>query len=236
MLPIMDYRSMKTNFPTRPPNLLDTIAYQARKHVFAASVSGSAVMLLLLLVRELGGSATPSGRWTTAVVAVLALVAAAIPLGVVRSLPEPAAIEAALAPEQVRGRMERATVGHEFLLRGADPALVAHRREPAWRPDGGLVEVMAAERHGSALALDLSVGAPARVELGRWSFPGWFVTVDGEPVVIESSPAEVLAFDLPAGTHRVTAHMARPPVRGVGTAISLLTLLLLALRWSRSRR
>jgi hypothetical protein len=170
------------------------------------------------------------------VVLPLAFAAAAIPVGVVRQLPEAAGIEQALAPEQVQNRMERATVGHEFLPTGAEPAIVASRREPAWRPDGGLVSVTRAERRGSAVDLELSVGAPAGLELGRWSFPGWEVRVDGERVALERSPAGVLAFEVPAGTHRVVAEVGMPPARRVGTAISLVSLLLLALRWSRRRR
>lgn len=193
-------------------------------------------VLFLVALRELGERSPRGGRWAAGVVVPLAFAAAVIPLGVVRQLPEADVVEDALAPEQVQNRMERATVGHEFLPVGAEPAIVASRREPAWRPDGGLVTVTMAERRGSAVDLEVTVGAPARLELGRWSFPGWTVMVGGERVSLARSPAGVLAFDLPAGTHRVGAAVGMPPARRVGTAISLVSLLLLALRWSRRRR
>jgi len=69
---------------------------------------------------------------------------------------------------------------------------------------------------------------PFRARYLAFYFPGWRVTVDGEPVsVAPTDPDGLIAFDLPAGRHTVTVRFGETPLRLTADAISLLSLALL---------
>ena len=89
---------------------------------------------------------------------------------------------------------------------------------------------------GSRIGLDVSAGQPVRLRLARWYFPGWELTLDGEPAPLEKSPYGSIDVAVPAGDTRVDLVCRAPPVRRWALAASGLTLalwLLVVLRWPR---
>ena len=70
--------------------------------------------------------------------------------------------------------------------------------------------------------------APFRARYLAFYFPGWRVTVDGDPVsIVPTDPGGLLSFDLPAGIHSVVVRFGETPLRLVADAISLLSLAVL---------
>jgi len=61
-------------------------------------------------------------------------------------------------------------------------------------------------------------------------FPGWRVSIDGEPVeVTATDPEGLIAFDVPAGRHEIVVRFGTTPTRTAFTAISLLSIAALAI-------
>ncbi len=114
-------------------------------------------------------------------------------------------------------RPELAFLGVRFLL--TDPAVTP---SPSWLlryegPDGKLFEAARWNRHffGDArigtiaqksparLEFDIDAAKRTRIESSQVFAPGWRVTVDGERVPLTKLHGTFIAFDVPAGRHRV---------------------------------
>ena len=78
--------------------------------------------------------------------------------------------------------------------------------------------------------------APAPIRLHRIYFPGWRATVDGRRVPVNpSGPLGLVTAEIPAGVHDVEFHFGNTPLRWIGLAISLASLVVLAWIVLRSR-
>lgn len=72
------------------------------------------------------------------------------------------------------------------------------------------------------------------VRVHLYYFPGWQVTVDGQPAFYQVSlPYGLIEIDLPAGEHRIDVRMGWTPVRLAGAVVSgaVLLVVLLLLVW-----
>ncbi len=74
----------------------------------------------------------------------------------------------------------------------------------------------------------IQVDGPAWLTYRQFYFPGWRVTLDGQP--LPTRPAEtsgLLEFEIPAGVHTLRIHFGSTPPRMLGVAMSVLALLVL---------
>jgi hypothetical protein len=93
------------------------------------------------------------------------------------------------------------------------------------------------------IALGVSSGRGAVIDVRQFYFPGWVARLDGQPLPLRpSSPDGMLRFSVPAGEHRVELTLGRTPPEFAGQIVSALSLVsLLAcvmigrLRESRAR-
>ena len=93
-------------------------------------------------------------------------------------------------------------------------------------PAGGFVVESDYGPNQARLVVETPV--PFRARYLAFYFPGWRVTVDGEPVpVAPTDPDGLIAFDLPAGRHTIEVRFGETPLRLTADAISLLSLVLL---------
>jgi hypothetical protein len=99
-------------------------------------------------------------------------------------------------------------------------------------PEGATI--LAADYHslGAELTLDTPVDFQARYQ--AFYFPGWRVTVDGEPVPVEATdPEGLVAFLVPAGRHTIVIRFGETPLRLAADIVSvfcLLAMVVLAVR------
>jgi hypothetical protein len=71
---------------------------------------------------------------------------------------------------------------------------------------------------------------PFRVRYLAFYYPGWRVTVDGDPVpVTPTDPEGLVSFDVPAGSHTVRVWFGETPLRLAADAISILALVILVI-------
>jgi len=66
--------------------------------------------------------------------------------------------------------------------------------------------------------------------------PNWTITVDGERIEARCSPARHVVFELPLGAKNVTLEFKRNAREKAYNAVSLATLVVVAVAWRRSRR
>ena len=96
----------------------------------------------------------------------------------------------------------------------------------------GSGEIVSQYSRGSSAGGVVRADGPATVRIHLYYFPGWRVTVDGQPVQARvSNPHGLIEVDIPAGEHRIDAVMGATPARTTGTITSWATLLLLAGLW-----
>ena len=73
-----------------------------------------------------------------------------------------------------------------------------------------------------------------------FDFPGWQVTVDGQPVpIVPADPNGLITFEVPTGRHTVTVAFEDTPVRTLANVISLAALIVFVgalIRWPRQAR
>jgi uncharacterized membrane protein len=103
--------------------------------------------------------------------------------------------------------------------------------------EGAQVEMV---RHGAATE-EVLVSSPAGTELQFYTyyFPGWRGYVDGRQTQIyPSGPYGLITLQVPAGEHQVSIRFGDTPVRLLGTAVTVVSLLaaLALLIWPRLRR
>jgi hypothetical protein len=143
-------------------------------------------------------------------------------------------------PEVVRKSGENVTLGDEYLPRAADTEVWRAER-PIEGPvvaATGPVRWQTRVNRGSAIELDLSAAAPARLRLARFAWPGWRAEVDGRPVEPRASSRGALELELPAGEAHLRVWLEPPPLRRAGLWLSFAALLatLVAGRALPSRR
>jgi hypothetical protein len=130
-------------------------------------------------------------------------------------------LAAALTPEGVRQGLY-ATAGDEYLPRSAQPAVWQERRPRAGplvaTSEPAAVEVL--HDAGTTSILAVQSDRPLQLELARWAFPGWRITVDGDERPAAANPLGSLDADVPAGSSRVELVYRQPAVRRVGLAVS----------------
>jgi len=102
--------------------------------------------------------------------------------------------------------------------------------------EGAQVEMV---RHGAATE-EVTVSSPAGTELQFYTyyFPGWRGHVDGrEAGIYPSGPYGLITLQVPPGEHHVSIRFGDTPVRQLGTAITVASLLvaLALLIWPRVR-
>lgn len=140
-----------------------------------------------------------------------------------RNLPEQ------LHAESIRQHALPATVADEYLPRWANRDLLESRR-PASSPvvaGDGTVAVTVAQNDGGKIALHTQAHQAGRLHLARWSFPSWGARLDGERTELSADRDGLLTVEVPAGSHYLEVFVRPPPLRQLGSAISLLSLLVL---------
>ncbi len=82
----------------------------------------------------------------------------------------------------------------------------------------------------------VSLPAPARLTFNQFYFPGWRAWLDDAPATIQLTPdTGLITVLVPAGEHTLRFHFGNTPIRAFGDALSLLSLLGLALAFMRLR-
>ena len=80
---------------------------------------------------------------------------------------------------------------------------------------------------GSSAGGVVNMQTPGTVRINVYYFPGWMVSVDGQPVEPGIDPTfAALSIDLPAGEHRIDARFGETPVRSGAMVVSALALAL----------
>ncbi|HEY1291728.1 MAG TPA: 6-pyruvoyl-tetrahydropterin synthase-related protein [Chloroflexota bacterium] len=77
---------------------------------------------------------------------------------------------------------------------------------------------------------DATSRSDAVVQINKFDFPNWEVTVDGQPVAhSHDDTTGAIQVSLPAGAHTIAARLRDTPIRIAGNIVSALALLLLAI-------
>lgn len=130
--------------------------------------------------------------------------------------------------------------GGAFIERGFTP-VAARDEAPAgigrWTIVDGTADVRPIRMADHLMDLEVETATGVRLRLNSHSFPGWSVSVDGEPVEIATEPRHgFMEVTLGAGTHRVEARFEDTPMRTASNAISVVSLGACVLVLLRSRR
>ena len=131
-----------------------------------------------------------------------------------------------LNPENIKNFALSATYSDEYLPRFADPN--GWRSE---RPKVGPiiraippVEVKVVEDTGTKVILETNTEIPARLQLGRWFFPGWTCTLNGEVHELQSTSIGSLELSVPASLNRIVLELRPPLLRRMTLWVSLVSL------------
>jgi hypothetical protein len=101
------------------------------------------------------------------------------------------------------------------------------RLRPETLPEGA--RILHADYGPVEATIELETPVPFRARYLAFYYPGWRVTVDGDPVPIAPTETDgLISFDVPAGHHTIRVRFGETPLRLVADAISLLSLLTLA--------
>jgi hypothetical protein len=69
---------------------------------------------------------------------------------------------------------------------------------------------------------------PETVQYYRYDYPGWQVTLDGQPIPHQHEPPfGLITVDIPAGEHTVQLRMGNTPPRLIGATLTGLALLVI---------
>ncbi|HLZ07204.1 MAG TPA: 6-pyruvoyl-tetrahydropterin synthase-related protein, partial [Chloroflexota bacterium] len=114
----------------------------------------------------------------------------------------------------------------EYLPRGAATSGIQDRSNPGLS-GADAVTVRSAGPFFLDLTVDASRDAP--VILDRFFFPGWYASIDDQPVATRASgPQGLLTIDVPSGNHRVQVWFGSTQVRLFAAIVSALALFALA--------
>ncbi len=108
---------------------------------------------------------------------------------------------------------------------------VARFEESAIPKDASVVE---ADYGPNRARVVVETPVPFRARYLAFYFPGWRVTIDGQPVAITpTDPEGLISFDVPAGQHTVAVRFGETPLRFTCDVISLLSLAILIITTTR---
>jgi len=98
-------------------------------------------------------------------------------------------------------------------------------------------QVQSRYSRGSSAGGVVQMQTPGTVQVNVFYFPGWQVTVDGEPVAGVPSPTGAILVDVAAGEHRIDARFGDTPPRTAGAILSGITLVgaLALIFWPKRR-
>ena len=83
-------------------------------------------------------------------------------------------------------------------------------------------------RGGASSQVKVSAAGPVTLQFYTYDYPGWQVTLDGQPLPHRHEPPfGLITVDVPAGEHILLLRMGSTPPRTIGAIISALTLLLI---------
>lgn len=190
------------------------------------------------------GEQRPTGQVRGAALAAIALAALAAVRPWAQSGPLPAGasarLERVLTPEFLRTGEIAVEFRDEYVVQGADPA--AWRRDrpapqmgPVLRSSAPL-QVLKVQGGGATTAVALQVDRPAQVDLARYAFEGWELTLDGQALPWRPSAAGALQLQLPQGRHVLQLDYRAPPLRLAMVALSAVALAGWLLLWLVQRR
>ncbi len=99
---------------------------------------------------------------------------------------------------------------------------------------------IAVERYGPNRAeIELDAPQTFRATYLTFDFPGWSITIDGQPVpIVPSEPNGLITFEVPAGQHRITVSFEDTPSRTLANVISLAALIvfgIVVVLWNKMR-
>lgn len=100
------------------------------------------------------------------------------------------------------------------------------RLDPESMPEGA--RVLQADHAPLGATTELETPVPFHARYLAFYYPGWRVTIDGDPVPIApTDPDGLISFDVPAGRHTVTVRFTETPLRLAADILSLLSLIAL---------
>lgn len=102
-------------------------------------------------------------------------------------------------------------------------------------PNGAQIITETYRPNSAAIELDTPIGF--RATYLTFDFPGWQVTIDGQPTPIApSDPIGLITFEVPAGRHRIEVAFGDTPLRTAANVISVTVVAGLAIVLTRLRR
>ena len=89
-------------------------------------------------------------------------------------------------------------------------------------------QIIAETYRPNQAGIDLDTPTAFRATYLTFDFPGWQVKIDDQPVpIIPSEPNGLIAFDAPAGQHRITVAFGSTPIRTLADILSAMGLVAL---------
>ncbi len=138
--------------------------------------------------------------------------------------------EADYAPEAIAARGLAVTTTREYEPVWAGEELPGPAPASRLILVGGRVRVLESDLRGAHYNWLLEADGPAQLRVATFYYPGWRLTVDGEPRPLTvQNPYGLMDFTLEAGIHRVQLSFGLTPLRGWAIGISGVALLGLAL-------
>ncbi|MBN1218716.1 MAG: glycosyltransferase family 39 protein [Anaerolineae bacterium] len=81
---------------------------------------------------------------------------------------------------------------------------------------------------GGSDAVRVAAAGPVTLQFYTYDYPGWRVTLDGQPIAHRYEPPYgLITVDVPAGEHTVVLRMGSTPARTLGTVVSGVALLIM---------
>jgi hypothetical protein len=189
-----------------------------------------------MVIAHLAGRFSPRKRVVLEVFLLALVTANALPrLTAARPLDasQRARIPAMLSPEGIRAGENTATVRNEYLPRTADKS--------AWRTrppgPGGVIDsvpemrIEVVEERGWRIRLRVRPKEPAWIVFGRWSFPGWRLSIDGKEAAVRYGPDGTISAIVPAGASKISLTYTAPWQRRLGMWVTGLSLFMAMALW-----
>lgn len=113
---------------------------------------------------------------------------------------------------------------------GYDPQGAVHDTAPAseWTLMDGSARISDASVTDTGARSTVFAATPARVRLNIPAFPGWRISVDGQPANASPTPEGYQAISLGPGEHQIEARFTNTWIRTASNAVTILSGLLLA--------
>jgi len=125
-------------------------------------------------------------------------------------------------PIWVQQRPEGSPLEFDYTISGRSVA----RFDESALPEGAMILEVEYDPNRAWLIVESPTSFRARYL--SFYFPGWRVTIDGNPVAVApSDPEGLITFDVPAGRHTIAVCFGETPLRRAADIVSLVCLLLL---------